>query len=573
LREALNRATESELALFAENERVEVTLKSLSEAVITTNAKSIVEYLNPFAEHITGWTNQEARGQPLERVINIVHELTRESIANPVTGCLEHNDTVQLTEDAALLLRNGDTVSIEASASPMRNSKGEVIGAVIVCMDVRHSRKLALQLSHQASHDSLTNLYNRLAFENRLNHLLDNTDLEVCHSLLYIDLDQFKIVNDTCGHTAGDELLRQLASMLHECIRKNDILARLGGDEFGVLLMNCDVNRAIELAEKIRHSVKEFRFAWLDSTFEIGASIGVVEINASNLNATTIMSAADLACYAAKDGGRNRIHVYESTDNELLKRHGEMHWTTMITQALEQERFVLYQQPICSISENSAGILHWEILVRMKDKENNLIAPGNFIPAAERYNKMHSIDRWVIRNVFSAISRGSFPVGNNAKRMLSINLSGASIGDATALAYIRETGKKFDINFNEICFEITETVAISNLSKATEFIKELKKLGCSFSLDDFGSGLSSFGYLKNLPVDFIKIDGSFVKDMATDPIDRAMVEAINQIGHVMEIQTIAEWVEDEETLVLLKQIGIDFSQGYHTGKPVPLNLK
>jgi diguanylate cyclase (GGDEF)-like protein/PAS domain S-box-containing protein len=571
LRGALGRATQSEMALLTEKERVEVTLKSLSEAVITTNSLSIVEYLNPFAEKITGWTNEEAYGQPLGKVINIVHETTREPFENPVLDCFKNNDTTLLTKDAALLLRNGETVSVEVSASPMRNSQGEVIGAVVVCMDVRHSRKLALQLSHQASHDSLTNLYNRLAFENRLNNLLANAELETIHALLYIDLDQFKIVNDTCGHTAGDELLRQLASMLHDSIRKNDILARLGGDEFGVLLMNCDINRATELAEKIRHSVKEFRFAWLDSTFEIGASIGVVEINADNLNATTIMSAADLACYAAKDGGRNRIHVYESTDNELLRRHGEMHWTTMITQALENERFVLFQQPISPISEGSAEVQHWEILVRMKDKDNNLIAPSFFIPAAERYNKMHSIDRWVIQHTFSAISKGFFPVRQNSKRMLSINLSGASIGDATALDYIRNTGKKFAIDFDEICFEITETVAISNLSKATEFIRELKKLGCSFSLDDFGSGLSSFGYLKNLPVDFLKIDGSFVKDMASDPIDRAMVEAINQIGHVMQIQTIAEWVEDEETLKMLRQIGVDFAQGYHVGKPVQIN--
>jgi len=442
----------------------------------------------------------------------------------------------------------------------------------MVCMDVRQSRKLALQLFHQASHDSLTNLYNRLSFENKLNSLLAEAELESSHALLYVDLDQFKIVNDTCGHTAGDELLRQLASMLQESIRRNDILARLGGDEFGILLINCDINRAVELAEKIRHAVKEYRFTWLDSTFEVGASIGVVEINADNLNASNIMSAADLACYAAKDGGRNCVHVYEPTDIELLKRHGEMHWTTMITQALEQGRFVLYHQPICAISEESDTVEHWEILVRMKDKDGNIIAPGFFIPAAERYNKMHSIDRWVIRNVFLAISKGCFQVKNNAKRLLSINLSGASLSDKTALEYIRETGREFKINFSEICFEITETVAISNLSKATELMRELKKLGCSFSLDDFGSGLSSFGYLKNLPVDYIKIDGSFVKDMAGDPIDRAMVVAINQIGHVMKIQTIAEWVENEETLLLLRQLGVDFAQGYHTGKPAPVKL-
>jgi diguanylate cyclase (GGDEF)-like protein/PAS domain S-box-containing protein len=571
LSEALARVTNSEAALFAEKERMAVTLRSISEAVITTNANAVVEYLNPVAELITGWHHKEANGEPISNVINIVHEVTRSPMTNPVLESLKNNDTATLGEHAAILLRNDNLVSIEASSAPMRNDHGEVIGAVMVCMDVSHSRKLALQLSHQASHDSLTNLFNRLAFEKRLNHLLEDAELESCHALLYIDLDQFKIVNDTCGHTAGDELLRQLASLLHECIRRGDILARLGGDEFGVLLTNCELNRAIEVAEKIRFSVKEFRFSWLENTFEIGASIGVVEINAENRNATTIMSAADLACYAAKDGGRNLVHVYEPTDIELLQRHGEMHWTTMITQALEDNRFALYQQPICVIDDKSDTTLHWEILVRMKDKDGSIIPPGHFIPAAERFNKMHSIDRWVIYNVFSALADGYFPTKHQAKRLLSINLSGASLGEKTALSFIQNTGKKFNIDFSEICFEVTETVAISNLSKATEFILELKKLGCSFSLDDFGSGLSSFGYLKKLPVDYIKIDGSFVKDMASDPIDFAMVEAINQIGHVMEIKTIAEWVEDEQTLTMLKEIGVNYSQGYYTGKPVPIS--
>ncbi|MDR3390933.1 MAG: EAL domain-containing protein [Sulfuriferula sp.] len=570
LTNALTRVTASELALFAEKERIEVTLSSLSEAVITTDANAIVEYLNPVAEKMTGWTHLEARGQPLDCVISIVDEMTLATMPTPVHTCLESGTTAMLEENAALSLRNGQTIAIEASAAPMRNTHGEIIGTVMVCLDVSHARKLASQLSHQASHDTLTSLYNRCAFESQLNRLLADITANTSHTLLYVDLDQFKIVNDTCGHTAGDELLRQLAQVLQECVRRNDVLARLGGDEFGILLVNCDLQRATEVAEKVRHAVKEFRFAWLESVFEIGASIGMVEINADNVNPAIIMSSADLACYAAKDGGRNRVHIYKKTDDDLLQRHGEMHWTTMITQALELNRFVLFHQPICELAGNTSAVHHWEILVRMRAEDGTIIQPGQFIAAAERYNKMHSIDRWVIYNTFAAIAHGCFPIPDNGRRMLSINLSGATLGDETALQFIRETGRQFAIDYHEICFEITETVAISNLSKATAFIKALKKLGCSFSLDDFGSGLSSFGYLKNLPVDFIKIDGSFVKDMASAPIDCAMVTAIHQIGHVMQIQTIAEWVEEETTLTLLTQIGIDYAQGYYLGKPSPV---
>ncbi len=571
LREALARTTQSEADLFREKARAEVTLQSITEAVITTNAAAEVQYLNPAAERLTGWHNEEAHGLALENVINIVHENTGEPARNAVHECLKSNNVETFPAHSALLRRGGENkVAVEGSAAPLHNDLNVVIGVVMVCQDVSQARKLAHQLSYQASHDALTGLYNRLKFEEHLNQLLTNVEPRDQHALFYLDLDQFKIVNDTCGHMAGDELLRQLATVLLDCIRRGDILARLGGDEFGVLLGNCNLIQAEEIAEKMRHQVKEFRFAWHDKIFEIGASIGVVGITTDNLNAANILSNADLACYAAKDMGRNRVHVFHPTDDALTQRHGEMRWTTLITQALEQNRFVLYCQPISTLSDSAQHINHWEILIRMNDEDGNIIPPDSFIPAAERYNKMHSIDRWVIHNVFSAITDGCFNSTVSDKRVIAINLSGASLGDEGMLSYIRTTSEQFGISLHQICFEITETVAISNLTKATQFINELKKLGCRFSLDDFGSGLSSFGYLKNLPVDYIKIDGGFVKDMATDPIDHAMVEAINQIGHVMKIQSIAEWVENEETLSLLKQIGVDFAQGYHIGKPVPL---
>lgn len=572
LREALARMTQSEVALSSEKERAEVTLQSITDAVITTNASGKVEYLNPVAERLTGWNNKEAHGFPVEKVLRLVHENNPEEIINPVHECLKLNSVAVMGPHTALLQRSGLSLSVEASAAPMRNKEGDIIGVVMVCQDVSVSRKLSLQLSYQASHDSLTGLFNRLKFEEQLNQLLADMGDQNHHALLYLDLDQFKIVNDTCGHTAGDELLRQIAGNLKKRIRQGDILARLGGDEFGILLTNCNLDRAATIADKILKEVREFRFAWDDKTFEIGTSIGVAEITADNLNAANIMSAADMACYAAKDMGRNRVHIYQPTDTGLLQRHGEMNWTTLITQALEQDRFVLYAQPIIAICETGRNNHHWEILLRMKDKDGGIIPPNTFIPAAERYNKMHNIDRWVVRNVFSAIAKGSFTIAAGSTRVIAINLSGASLGDESMYDYICASSKEFGIALNEICFEVTETVAISNLTKATHFINELKSRGCRFSLDDFGSGLSSFGYLKNLPVDYIKIDGSFVKDMVTDPIDRAMVEAINQIGHVMQIQTIAEWVENEETLLLLKQIGVNFAQGYHTGKPAPVLL-
>ena len=569
--DALARATASESALFAEKERIAVTLSSLSEAVISTDAHGIVDYLNPMAERMTGWPLSEARGQPITTVISLIDELDLLPIPNPVNECLKLNGTIHLSEHAAMVLRDDHLISIDASAAPMRDSSGLVVGAVMVCSDVSHTRRLALQLAHQVSHDALTNLTNRSAFEQRLDQLLEGIHPGETHALLYIDLDQFKVVNDTCGHTAGDELLRQLAQVLLDCIRRTDVLARLGGDEFGILLINCDLAHASATADKIRQAVKDFRFAWINSVFEIGASIGVVEINADNLNASTIMSSADLACYAAKDSGRNRVHIYQKTDDVLLQRHGEMHWIGLIAQALEEGRFVLYRQPICPLPETCQGKAHhWEILLRMKDSDGAIIPPNFFIAAAERYNKMQRIDRWVIYNVFAALASGAFESGDHSRHLLAINLSGSTLSDESVLTFIQETGQHFNIDFTQICFEITETVAISNLSKATTFIRELKRLGCQFSLDDFGSGLSSFGYLKNLPVDYIKIDGSFVKDMASDPIDRAMVEAITQIGHVMQIKTVAEWVEDQATLDMLATLGVDFAQGFHLGKPLEI---
>jgi diguanylate cyclase (GGDEF)-like protein len=426
-----------------------------------------------------------------------------------------------------------------------------------------------LEISHQAAHDALTGLINRREFESRLEIALQNAQIEkLQHTILYLDLDQFKVINDTCGHVAGDQLLRQLTTLLQGSLRQSDTLARLGGDEFGVLLECCSLEPAVRIAETLRQTVNDFHFVWQDKTFPIGVSIGLVNFGDDGLTLGDVLSIADAACYVAKDKGRNRIHVYSPGDNELAQRNSEMDWIGRIRKALDENRFVLYAQKIIPLSGDGNEGEHHELLIRMLDEAGKLIPPMAFIPAAERYNLMPTLDRWVIKTAFAQYKGAG--TGKAPPRSCAINLSGASIGDDNLLAFIKEQFDTFQIPPGVICFEVTETSAIANLGKAAVLIRDLKAMGCRFALDDFGSGMSSFAYLKHLPVDFLKIDGSFVKDMVDDRIDHAMVEAINRIGHVMGIQTIAEFVENDAILAELRKIGVDFAQGYGIGRPQPL---
>lgn len=568
LREALARATQSEAALFGEKERAEVTLQSIADAVITTNSATEVQYLNPVAERLTGWRNDEAHGVPLESVISIVHEDTGHAIRNPVQECLKNSRVETLHANAALLRRDGAVIAIEASAAPMRNDRGEVIGAVMVFQDVSHARKLAHQLSHQASHDSLTGLANRREFERKLDDALEISKREhKQHVLLYLDLDQFKVVNDTCGHVAGDQLLTQLGILLNHKVRNADTLARLGGDEFGVLLEGCDIWRGEQIAESLRQTISDFRFVWEDKIFQVGVSIGLVEITESSENSAAVMSAADAACYEAKDEGRNRIQVFQG-GNKGAERYGEMQWIARIHKAIEDNRLLLYRQNIAAVA-GVDSVAHAEILLRMQDEKGAVIPPMAFIPAAERYNVMAMLDRWVVTNTLEWLVANPLTSSNHLQ-FFSINLSGPSLADKNFLQYIVDEFDRTGVSPERICFEITETSAIANIGRAKDFISVLKKRGCCFALDDFGSGMSSYSYLKNLDVDYLKIDGAFVKDMAQDPVDFAMVESINRIGHVMGIKIIAEFVENETILEKLRQIGVDYAQGYGIHKPEAL---
>ncbi len=440
---------------------------------------------------------------------------------------------------------------------------------MIVCEDITATLQLSEELSYQASHDALTGLFNRREFDRRVQQLLHSAQSgETEHALCYLDLDQFKVINDICGHTAGDQLLRELGQVLKGKIRQRDTLARLGGDEFGLLLEDCSLRYAERVANDMQRAVHEFRFVWEGRTFSIGVSIGLVPLGRNSDSVTTLLSRADAACYAAKDAGRNRIHIYHDADTDLAKRQGEMRLVSRINQALERDHFHLAFQPITPVSATLPQGEYYELLIRMQDEEGRVVPPHVFLAAAERYNLSTKVDNWVIARTFDWLT--GHPKQLDRLYLCSTNLSGHSLGDEKFLHYIIEMFEHTNLPPEKICFEITETAAVANLTAATQFIHELKSLGCRFALDDFGSGLSSFAYLKNLPVDFIKIDGVFVKDILHDRIALAMVNSINDIGHVMGKKTIAEFVESEGILQKLREIGVDYAQGYSIGRPQPI---
>ena len=560
---------DQKLLLHQEKERAQVTLESIADAVIRTDRDGLIEYMNPIAERITGCPENLALGKPLNEIFRLIDEKTRQPVRDAGWHSFRQGKTCSLPNDAVLIARNKEEVSIENSASPILDREGKVSGMVLVFHDVTESRELARQMTFQAKHDPLTGLVNRYEFEIRLKSLIQSASKKNHrHGLLYLDLDQFKIVNDTCGHVAGDELLRQVSALFKNGLRSRDTIARLGGDEFGVLLEHCTLEDGQAIADGLLQCLNKFRFGWKDQSFVIGVSIGMVPIVSGSGGIDRILSAADAACYAAKEKGRNRINVFEPDDLELVRRQGEMNWVSRIQKALRENRFCLYFQKIFTISPDEDDQVFGELLVRMVDTDGQLISPQAFIPSAERYDQMIAIDRWVVYHAFSVLAD---QLDSTTKKIYSLNISGQSLSDKAFLVYVKDQMRRSGVSPLNICFEITETAAVANLAQASEFIVQLKAQGCKFSLDDFGSGLSSFSYLSTLKVDYLKIDGSFVSDIAEDPVHYAMVNAINELGQVMGMKTIAECVESEQIMEKLREIGVDYAQGYGLHKPCVLS--
>ncbi len=554
-----------EEALFREKESAQITLQSIGDGVITTDAKGVIDYVNPVAEALTGWRLEDGQGRAIEEIFRAFHEETCEPLENPLAVAIRRTRSIKSVRPMLLIRRDGNEIYVESTASPIRDGNGSVSGGVLVFHDVSEARELNRRLSYHASHDVLTGLVNRREFENRMERALKSAKArETSYALCCLDLDQFKIVNDTCGHSAGDALLGQVGALLKSKVRWRDTLARLGGDEFGILLESCSLDEAMRTAEALREAVRNFKFTWEERTFRLGASIGVVPISADNADVASVLSAADSACQAAKEAGRNRVHSFEENDLDLMRRRREMQWAARINNALEEGRFELFRQTILPLQKTETGA-HYELLLRMRDEAGKIVAPDNFMAAAERYGITPSIDRWVIENAFRWLV--SEADEREKLTMCSINLSGQSLGDDKFLPYVIDQFHRSGLDASKICFEITETAAIASFSQANRFIQALKELGCKFALDDFGTGLSSFGYLKHFPVDYLKIDGSFVKEILHDPIDREMVRSINEIGHLTGKQTIAEFAENQEIINMLQSLGVDYAQGYGVSQP------
>ena len=457
----------------------------------------------------------------------------------------------------------------EVAFFPYHTTNPGEAGVVISLHDLTETQRLSEQLSYEARHDALTGLVNRREFEVRLQRLIDNARSEDTeHACCYIDLDQFKVVNDTCGHAAGDELLCQISRLLPKEARSGDTFARLGGDEFGVLMAGCSLERAERVANNLLRALGENNFRWENKSFKVGASIGVLAITRERQSTAEAMSLADRACYAAKDAGRNRIHVFREGDVDFARSHGEMQWVSRIQSALDEDRFHLESQPILPLNETAVSGQSIELLLRMQDEDGGVVLPEVFLPAAERYNLASKIDKWVCARAFDWMCNN--PQQVEQLDMVCINLSASSLSDEVLCEYLFAEMSRAGLPASKVCFEITETAAIMNLSRAMSFMERLKACGCSFALDDFGSGFSSFAYLKTLPVDFVKIDGQFVKDIAEDPVDLALVRAINEVGQLLGKRTIAEFVETSAVLDCLREVGVDLVQGYFLGKPRPL---
>lgn len=565
------RAYEDQITqLHEEKELAQITLASIADAVLTTDARQQIRFLNPAAEDLTGWGGLEARGHHLNEILRLFDEDGEEPLILDLTPALELGEPVRLGDHTSLLRRDGQGFAVEGKVSPIRDRKGGTIGLVLVIQDVSEKQLLSLQLTRAANYDGLTGLLNREAFDHHLLEALRRVHESGTHHVFcYLDVDRFKFVNDSCGHQAGDLLLQWISSLVRERIRDSDVLARLGGDEFGLLLHRCTSSDAMRIAKELQDALKAFRFVWQDQSFVIGVSIGLVPLSPEFRTLPDVFGAADQAVYSAKEQGGRRIQVYHQENEEIAYRHGQVNWVLKIQTALDQDEFALHWQRIEPIGRDHSRRPCFEILLRLRDRAGSLHSPVEFLPAAERYGLMPSIDRWVVARTIRALAEQPSAFLDQID-WCSINLSGASLGDEGLTDFIEETLAASDLDPRKICFEITETAAVANFGKAVRMIERLSQRRCRWALDDFGSGMSSFGYLRELPVDFIKIDGNIVSDLINSALSRAMVRSINQIGHVLGVATIAETVTSAAMLEELRDMGVDYAQGFWVERPRPL---
>ncbi|MDH4259510.1 MAG: EAL domain-containing protein [Gammaproteobacteria bacterium] len=549
--------------------RAQFALDSLGEGLMTTDAQGRVDYMNRSAETLTGIRREDALGQVFSALVGFVDEHDRRPLPDPVQQCLGVGSRATLGRRALMIARaTGSEIGIEASASPIRGGEGEIAGAAIMLHDVSESRGLTQQMSYQASHDALTGLVNRREFERRLGEALEVARAgRQGHVMCYLDLDRFKAVNDTSGHLAGDNMLREVATLIREAVRDSDTVARLGGDEFGVLLVGCPLDKARQIADDIWRAIGDYRFVWKDRIFSVGVSLGLVEVTGESNSMEEIMNAADSACYVAKRQAGSHVHVYSSHDEAIARSRGEIHWLQRLQAALRDGFFELYLQPIEPTRQGSVGGPAMEVFVRLHDA-GQAILPAEFFPAAERYRLMSLIDRWVLGAALAALTAGAIRLP--AGRSLCINVSGQTLADPTYLEFVVEELDRSGVMPQQICFEVSETSVIGNLEQSRRFIDVLHGMGCRFALDDFGTDLGGFANLKQLPMDYLKIDGSFMRDLARDSVNQAMVTAVISMARTLNFRLIAEQVEDQPALEAARAMGIDFVQGHAIGRPRPL---
>ena len=544
-----------------------MTLASIGDGVIRTDVSGRVDFLNRAAERLTGWAVAEARGRDITEVYQVVTENTQRPRRNPVEACLAERETKNPPGLFVLRSRSGEEATIRDSASPLMAADGELLGAVVVFRDLTHVRSLERQMAYLTSHDPLTGLLNRQDFEIYLEAALESArDRGDEHVLLHLDLLELKLINDYYGHVAGDELLRQIAELLRGEAGESAVLARIVGSDFTVLLEGAGETEAVELARRLQQRMSDFRFAWAGQPMEVGFQIGIVKVRGESPSVAHLMRAADAACHRSKGAGHGRVHVYDQAIDTLEEHHGRLQWVQRIRRALSADRFMLCHQ---LISPLRGGEEMHEVLLRMLDENGEPIPPGRFIPIAENHDLAPLIDRWVLRRVLFELERNGELLGGAA---LTVNLSGQTLGDEVFLQDLIAHLRSHRIDASRLFFEITETHAVANLSRVLRFIGQLKDMGCRFVLDDFGSGFASFAYLRSLPVDIVKIDGQFVREATRDPVARAMVSSINEIAHLMDLPTIAEWVEDDATLEVARELGVDYVQGYKLHRPSPIRF-